>query len=574
MAGEASSLAEVEKEKLRTWCQSTGVENASDLAFYFTSFDQALEQAGRVVASAWLDARADTSRGLPVLVRSLFHGEAVPQGRPTPSSAPPLVVPTAMKPVVKLKPSKAVSQVAPGRSAAAGFVHQLLAVILAFTPVSQGRSEEMKANFTKLVEAVCEKAEPATIQRALTTCWELRKAVSAAGLMAPDAHFLATFIRTHPSPKRAFQGLCWAARNLRLGWDLQLVVHPKRARGARYGLGASQAAPLEPGMVIHLTGLLENMQAHHHWPILFSAFCMVFGVVRYAHVQRSYMVAFSGAYILFWCSKGKTGTREGFLWSIPRVAGSLDLMVVLNGWLKRVRPLSGDGWIKWHYLSFDGDTRVPASMQQFLRVLKPLFQEVLDVTQLTSYSFRRVLPTLAGMVNLPDTHKVAMGQWLDKSQGTAGTPLRYDASKVRLGHQLRISAYAYLSPWDAIPRQNADLAWQYCMGEADELIAADPKTVWVSKTSPPGMPVVKSLQPSMLLPVRQLGLRFLKRQQALPVSLATTVFAKPSRAPAAASSSSSCTAKAPSASVAKVEAHGLLRQAVLRRRLQKSLARL
>ena len=78
MAGEASSLAEVEKEKLRAWCQSTGVENASDLAFYFTSFDQALEQAGRVVASAWLDARADTSRGLPVLVRSLFHGEAVP----------------------------------------------------------------------------------------------------------------------------------------------------------------------------------------------------------------------------------------------------------------------------------------------------------------------------------------------------------------------------------------------------------------------------------------------------------------------------------------------------------------
>ena len=115
---------------------------------------------------------------------------------------------------------------------------------------------------------------------------------------------------------------------------------------------------------------------------------------------------------------------------------------------------------------------------------------------------------------------------------------------MRLGHQFRISAYAYLSQlqevtWDAIPRQHADLAWQYCMGEADELIAADPSTVWVSKTSPPGMPVVKSLQPSMLLPVRQLGLRFLKRQQALPVSLATTVFPKPSRAPAATSSSSS-----------------------------------
>ena len=535
-ASAAVSVADVEAEKLRTWCADAGVENSSDLAFYFTSFDEALEQAGRVVAAAWLDARSDTNRGLSALVRNLFKAETVPQGRPTPSVAPSKV-PLVLKPAQSLRPSKAVSRLSVEKPTASGFVHQILAVILAFTPVSQGRSAEMKANFTRLAESVCERTEAATIQKALSTCWELKNAISKAGLSSPDPHFLATFIRTHASPKRAFQGLCWTVRNLKTGWDLQLVVRPKRAQGARYGMGAAQAAPLEPGMVVHLVGLLEHMQAHHHWPILFSAFCMIFGVVRFAHIQRSYLLGFTGAYVLFWCWKGKTGTREGFLWSIPHVAGSLDLMLVINNWLKKVRPLSGEGWLKWHYLAFDGDTKVPASMPQFLRVLKPLFQDVLDASQLTSYSFRRVLPTLAGVVNMPDLHKLALGQWLDKSQGVSNTPVRYDASKVRLGHQLRISAYAYLAQltevtWEAIPRQHAELAWQYCMQEADSLIAEDPRTVWVSKQNPPGMPVMKSLQPSLVLAIRNLGLKKLKRQQALPVSLAPAVGPDPSKAAA------------------------------------------
>ena len=59
----------------------------------------------------------------------------------------------------------------------------------------------------------------------------------------------------------------------------------------------------------------------------------------------------------------------------------------------------------WHYLAFDADTAVPVSIGQFLRVIKPYFDGVLDIQQLSSYSFRLVVPTLAGIVRLTDTYE-------------------------------------------------------------------------------------------------------------------------------------------------------------------------
>ena len=71
MADDAAAVVAVEKEKLRVWCEEQGIETTGDLAFWFTSFDEALQQAGRAVASAWLDARAVTARGISALVRDL-----------------------------------------------------------------------------------------------------------------------------------------------------------------------------------------------------------------------------------------------------------------------------------------------------------------------------------------------------------------------------------------------------------------------------------------------------------------------------------------------------------------------
>ena len=158
-------------------------------------------------------------------------------------------------------------------------------------------------------------------------------------------------------------------------------------------------------MVTHLLGVLEYTAEHAHWPILMAAATMVFGLIRFCHVQRSYLIGANTAIMIFWCFKGKTGTRDGFAWSLPRTLGSLDLYAIWKRHWDKVRPRHGEGFRRWHYLAFDSDTAVPVSIGQFLRVIRPYFEGVLDVQHLSSYSFRRVVPTLAGIVRLTDTER-------------------------------------------------------------------------------------------------------------------------------------------------------------------------
>ena len=47
---DANARRAVEQEKLNTWCARMGIQSASDLAFWFTSYEEALREAGRAVA--------------------------------------------------------------------------------------------------------------------------------------------------------------------------------------------------------------------------------------------------------------------------------------------------------------------------------------------------------------------------------------------------------------------------------------------------------------------------------------------------------------------------------------------
>ena len=180
---------------------------------------------------------------------------------------------------------------------------------------------------------------------------------------------------------------------------------------------------------------------------------------------------------MFWCTKGKTGSRGGFAWSVPRYCGTLDLLQVLGADLNKVRPRSGADFRRWHWLGFDSATAQPVGTAQCVRILRPHLSAAMDVTSLSSYSFRRVLPTLAGYVGLSETERLALGQWVDQSSKTsATTPLRYDSQKQRLGHQLRLAGLNFfqdlnMALWDELPTGYASARWATCMGDADELLA-------------------------------------------------------------------------------------------------------
>jgi len=80
---------------------------------------------------------------------------------------------------------------------------------------------------------------------------------------------------------------------------------------------------------------------------------------------------------------------------------------------------------------------------------------------LTSYSLRRVGPSVAGLAELSETEKVALGGWLDKNQGVAATPARDDATKKRLSSQLKM-ALRYTLLW-IINTMNFDTWGQVAM---------------------------------------------------------------------------------------------------------------
>lgn len=94
------------------------------------------------------------------------------------------------------------------------------------------------------------------------------------------------------------------------------------------------------------------------------------------------------------------------------------------------------------------------------------------------YSFRCVVPTLAGIVRLTDTERLAVGRWTDAASGTstAQTPLRYDAQKQKQGHQLRLAASLFLASapevlWEEIKITPAVERRAEAMVAADELLS-------------------------------------------------------------------------------------------------------
>ena len=74
---DANARRAVEQEKLNTWCARMGIQSSSDLAFWFTSYEEALREAGRAVADGWDPARRESEPGMAALVRHLFARETV-----------------------------------------------------------------------------------------------------------------------------------------------------------------------------------------------------------------------------------------------------------------------------------------------------------------------------------------------------------------------------------------------------------------------------------------------------------------------------------------------------------------
>ncbi|CAJ1422481.1 unnamed protein product [Effrenium voratum] len=175
-------------------------------------------------------------------------------------------------------------------------------------------------------------------------------------LNALTALQLAAFMRAHKAPTRAYNALFWMNKNLKLVYDT--------------------------------------------WTTLFAAHCMIFGVVRFAHIQRSVVHSVDDVAIYMWFS-----------------LDGVDIWLDLRVQLARFAAARKQAGLAAKGLCFDLNAMMPLKIQGFIQGVCGWLQDVIArPSQLSSYSLQRVAPTWGAIAGLSEPDKLALGNWISTSQ--------------------------------------------------------------------------------------------------------------------------------------------------------------
>ena len=422
------------------WMQQVGAESLGDLAFYFSSFQEALDNAGRAVADAWLSARQNVQVGLAGQVRAQSGGSC---GARCSQCGRLGSICAGAYPVCRQAFRQVRAPRGRGGGLAAGRHHDQ--TVLREASRSRTTDATRFKNLLDIARSVSAKAEKATLRRAATTWRELRAAAvkRGAAVHSLDAHAVAEVVRTRPGPARARQALLWMQKNLFLDLDLAL---PKVKRSQAH-------VPWAPvrrrwhlqGVLLRIDDLLtstrEQVCTSSVWISAFGAWSMAVGVVRFRHLQRSIIAQVFDTHLVFLCRKGKQANqRFGFHWSLPRrTPTGLDLWPLLD---RLQRLLAKKACFLKQLVVHPVDLK-PISPNGMLQNLN--LQSILDdtvVADLTSYSplFCR---ELAG---LDATQGAALGNWVERNKTQALSTVHHS---VRLKFVLQEALFRR-DEWSAI----------------------------------------------------------------------------------------------------------------------------
>ena len=350
-------------------------------------------------------------------------------------------------------------------------------------------------------------AEPATVTRALRTLrelsqWQVLRGRSG-GLGDVDAIDLFAFLRDGTqAPARALSGLRWFVKLAGLGWDLS-DLQPASKLGRE---GPSQAAVAEPGMVEELEHRIVQLYeaSDPRWSCLLANWLIMAGCLRHQHLERSYPVSISQSTAHFWCSKGKQShSRAGFRWAAP--AHFTEGFPWAEMWLESYGSLPASKRQRCG-ICFDS-----AGHPWQFRQVTLLAQEVFSGLEppVSTYSWRRVAPSVGTLLGLDDTSLLALGDWTDKSKvqsSKASMPIHYSGTRyslsVRVKH-LTLAATARclaLDSWAEAQIQATDPSLQ---AEVAEKIRLDGTTIWRPPAGTPGPPAKLTFKTTALKLRRQ-----------------------------------------------------------------------
>ena len=349
-----------------------------------------------------------------------------------------------------------------------------------------GRVEEaVAAGVTQKVT----QADSQTIINAIRTWKELAHYQEDRGLEVVEDLDLASFVQDGTDgPARALASLKWLNKAGTMGWNLTNIQLPV-ATNVRTRK-RQQAVVAEPGMIPFLEAGIITAAEHNNpeWMALLANWLCAVGCLRHRHITKSSPQRLSASTIHAWCSQGKQAhSRNGFTWSAPAE--------FTNGfpWAQRVidaiKELPEEKQ-QTCGMAFDGEG-IPYPISEVQKKAQLLFENhVDDARNITTYTWRRVAPTVGLLSTFTDLELNALGDWTDEVKSSAKMPAHYAGSKEAMSTRMKHMAYAIranltkFESWEVIPMDDLHAAVVQAEATVAKKINQDVVTKWQAKASP------------------------------------------------------------------------------------------
>jgi len=493
--------AVAEKERVNKWRIENLLQDDLDFAYVYVDFEEAYAQAGRAVAVAWSRARVLAE---PEMVTDMAKISAVEA-----TGTKVRKVDEQRKAGVsgKKKMAKASFLRQPGKGTEVEeadedkvrFVEPLTQLMM---DCGVGRAENASATDQEIMSSLKRKAirvvgasEIPTLHRAVTTADEVRKylegRVTHMAVDNVEPIVLEEFLWQSRARVRAVNAIAWMCKNLQLGWPIDKVEKPDTKKASLVGMECKQAPAAQPGM---LKALADTMEAAAEsddptWLALLASWLQAMANLRLGHVlRRSVPVEVYDGWMLFFCKRGKQKhNRAGFYWGVPSTTSG-DYNWTEKFLIEYNRRRKSEVGKEMMGMIFRTDTHEYLSSKAVNALTMHAVAGVVENPELlTTYSWRRLLPTIALLLNFSPAERLAIGDWKEAKEmgGEAPITLRYAEGKEGKSRVCKLICAAVITSlarknaqtFDEIPAQQ----WELLAEEARVKVGSKPlgtKSVW------------------------------------------------------------------------------------------------
>jgi hypothetical protein len=436
--------AMAEKERVTRWRTDNLLQDDLDFAYVFVDFEEAYSNAGRAVAVSWSRARVLAEPEMVTDVAKISAVEAtvtkvrkVDVQKKTAASKKKMAKASFLR-----QPGKG-TEVEETQEEKMRFIEPLAKLMM---DCEVGRAENVSATDEEIMNSLMRKAarvvgaaEIPTLHRAITTADELRKYLEGRemymGVDNVEPIALEEFLWQSRARVRAVNAIAWMCKNLQLGWPIDKVEKPDTKKASLIGMECKQAPAAQPGMIAALAYTMEAAaeSGDPTWLALLASWLQAMANLRLVHVlRRSVPVELYDGWMLFFCKRGKQKhNRAGFYWGVPSKT--------LSGynWTEKFlteynRRRHSDVGKEMMGMIFRTDTNEYLSSKAVNALTMNTVAGVVENPELlTTYSWRRLLPTIALLLGFSPAERLAIGDWNDAKEmgGEAPITLRYAEGK-------------------------------------------------------------------------------------------------------------------------------------------------